>query len=109
MRQAWKHNPARPGYETRYGRSERKSPRTTARTRRSGAGAAGRAGNRRGSRFDDRRAVLQTGRRKGSRTGHRRLYGPSGQNELAPLDDFGRQNLGALNIEFRAEGDWQAA
>ena len=37
-----------------------------------------------------------------------RLYDPSGQNELAPLDDFGRQNLGALNIEFRAEGDWQA-
>jgi hypothetical protein len=38
-----------------------------------------------------------------------RLYDPSGQNELAPLDDFGRQNLGALNIEFRSEGDWQAA
>jgi hypothetical protein len=38
-----------------------------------------------------------------------RLYDPSGQNELAPLDDFGRQNLGALNIQFRAEGDWQAA
>lgn len=38
-----------------------------------------------------------------------RLYDPSGQNELAPLDDFGRRNLGALNIEFRAEGDWQAA
>jgi hypothetical protein len=38
-----------------------------------------------------------------------RLYDPSGENELAPLDDFGRQNLGALNIEFRAEGDWQAA
>jgi hypothetical protein len=38
-----------------------------------------------------------------------RLYDPSGQNELAPLDDFGRQNLGALNIEFRAEGDWRAA
>jgi hypothetical protein len=38
-----------------------------------------------------------------------RLYDPSGQNELAPLDDFGRQNLGALNIEFRTEGDWQAA
>jgi hypothetical protein len=37
-----------------------------------------------------------------------RLYDPSGENELAPLDDFGRQNLGALNIEFRAEGDWQA-
>ena len=38
-----------------------------------------------------------------------RLYDPSGQNELAPLDDFGRPNLGALNIEFRAEGNWQAA
>ena len=38
-----------------------------------------------------------------------RPYDPSGQNELAPLDDFGRQNLGALNIEFRTEGDWQAA
>jgi hypothetical protein len=38
-----------------------------------------------------------------------RLYDPSGQNELAPLDDFGRQNLGALNIEFRAEGGWQPA
>ena len=38
-----------------------------------------------------------------------RLYDPSGKNELAPLDDFGRRNLGALNIEFRAEGDWQAA
>ncbi len=38
-----------------------------------------------------------------------RLYDPSGQNELAPLDDFGRQSLGALNIEFRAEGDWRAA
>jgi hypothetical protein len=38
-----------------------------------------------------------------------RLYDPSGDNELAPLDDFGRQDLGALNIEFRAEGDWQAA
>jgi hypothetical protein len=38
-----------------------------------------------------------------------RLYDPSGRNELAPLDDYGRQNLGALNIEFRAEGDWQAA
>jgi hypothetical protein len=38
-----------------------------------------------------------------------RLYDPSGENELAPLDNFGRQNLSALNIEFRAEGDWQAA
>jgi hypothetical protein len=38
-----------------------------------------------------------------------RLYDPSGGNELAPLDDFGRQNLGALSIEFRADGGWQAA
>jgi hypothetical protein len=38
-----------------------------------------------------------------------RLYDPSGENELAPLDDFGRQNLSALNIEFRSEGDWHAA
>jgi hypothetical protein len=38
-----------------------------------------------------------------------RLYDPSGQNELAPLDDFGRRNLSALNIEFRTEGDWRAA
>jgi hypothetical protein len=38
-----------------------------------------------------------------------RLYDPSGEKELAPLDDFGRQNLGALNIEFRADGGWQAA
>ena len=38
-----------------------------------------------------------------------RLYDSSGENELAPLDDFGRQNLGALNIEFRADGGWRAA
>ena len=38
-----------------------------------------------------------------------RLYDPSGENELSPLDDFGRQDLGALNVEFRAEGGWQAA
>lgn len=38
-----------------------------------------------------------------------RLYDPSGQNELAPLDDFGRQNLGGMDIEFRIEGSWQAA
>jgi hypothetical protein len=38
-----------------------------------------------------------------------RLYDPSGENELAPLDDFGRQNLGALNIEFRADGGWRPA
>jgi hypothetical protein len=38
-----------------------------------------------------------------------RLYDPSGENELAPLEDFGRQNLGALNIEFRSDGGWRAA
>jgi hypothetical protein len=38
-----------------------------------------------------------------------RLYDPSGENELSPLDDFARQNLGALNIEYRSEGDWRAA
>ena len=38
-----------------------------------------------------------------------RLYDPSGENQLSPLDDFGRQDLGALNVEFRAEGGWQAA
>jgi hypothetical protein len=38
-----------------------------------------------------------------------RLYDPSGENELAPLDDFGRADLGALNVEFRAEGGWQPA
>ncbi len=38
-----------------------------------------------------------------------RLYDPSGDNELSPLDDFGRRGLGALNIEFRAEGEWRAA
>ncbi len=37
------------------------------------------------------------------------LYDPSGENELAPLDDFGQQDLGAVNVEFRAEGGWQAA
>ena len=38
-----------------------------------------------------------------------RLYDPSGKNELAPLDDFGRRDLGALNIEFRAGGEWRPA
>jgi len=38
-----------------------------------------------------------------------RLYDPSGKNELAPLDDFGRPGLGALNIQFRAGGEWRAA
>lgn len=38
-----------------------------------------------------------------------RLYDPSGRNELAPLEDFGRPDLGAAHIQFRAEGDWQPA
>ena len=46
---------------------------------------------------------------KGGELAVGRLYDPSGENELAPLDDFGRQDLGALNVEFRAEGGWQAA
>jgi hypothetical protein len=46
---------------------------------------------------------------KGQELAIGRLYDPSGQGELAPLDDFGRQHLGALNIEYRAEGEWQAA
>lgn len=33
-----------------------------------------------------------------------RLYDLSGENELTSLEDFGRQSLGALNIEFRAAG-----
>src|SRR6201996_1200563 len=46
---------------------------------------------------------------KGQELAVGRLYDPSGENELAPLDDFGRTDLGALNVEFRFEGDWQAA
>ena len=64
---------------------------------------------------DDVAEALTAGRffRLVNGTGHElavgRLYDPSGENELAPLDDFGRQKLGALNIEFRAEGNWRAA
>ena len=64
---------------------------------------------------DDITEALNTGRffrlvdGKGRELAIGRLYDPSGQNELAPLDDFGRQNLGALNIEFRVEGGWRAA
>ena len=47
--------------------------------------------------------------RKGRGLAIGRLYDPSGEGELAPLDEFGRQNLGAQTIEFRAEGGWQAA
>jgi hypothetical protein len=46
---------------------------------------------------------------QGSELAIGRLYDPTGDNELTPLDDFGRRNLGALNIEFRTEGDWQPA
>jgi hypothetical protein len=47
--------------------------------------------------------------RRGRELAIGRLYDPSGQNELAPLDDFRRQNLDVRRIEFRADGDWQAA
>ena len=46
---------------------------------------------------------------KGGELAIGRLYDPSGENELAPLDDFGRRDLGALNIEFRAGGGWHPA
>ena len=46
---------------------------------------------------------------KGGELAIGRLYDPSGENELSPLDDFGRRHLGALNVEFRTEGGWQAA
>ena len=64
---------------------------------------------------DDVTEALTAGRffrlvdRKGHELAIGRLYDPSCQNELAPLDDFGRQNLGAHTIEFRAEGGWRAA
>jgi hypothetical protein len=51
-----------------------------------------------------RRAVLPADRRKGPRTRRRRLYDPGGENEVAPLVGFGWQDLGALDIEFRAGG-----
>lgn len=37
-----------------------------------------------------------------------RLYDPSGDSDRAPLEDFGRKNLGASTIEYRHEGQWQA-
>jgi hypothetical protein len=37
-----------------------------------------------------------------------RLYDPAGDNERAPLDDFGRKNWGAITVEYRLEGQWQA-
>ena len=76
--------------------------------------AAGKSGPGRAV-ADDVTEALTAGRffrlvdRKGHELAVGRRYDPSGQNELAPLDDFGRQKLGAMNIEFRAEGDWQVA
>ena len=37
-----------------------------------------------------------------------RLYDPSGENEQAPLNDFGRTTWAAERIEYRVEGQWQA-
>jgi hypothetical protein len=36
-----------------------------------------------------------------------RLYDPSGENEQAPLNDFGRANWDAQHIEYRLDGQWQ--
>ncbi|HEY0717682.1 MAG TPA: hypothetical protein VGD68_08710, partial [Streptosporangiaceae bacterium] len=36
-----------------------------------------------------------------------RLYDPSGENEQAPLNDFGRATWNAERIEYRSEGQWQ--
>jgi hypothetical protein len=36
-----------------------------------------------------------------------RLYDPSGKNEQAPLNDFGRATWDAERIEYRLEGQWQ--
>ena len=36
-----------------------------------------------------------------------RLYAPSGENEQAPLHDFGRATWHAERIEYRLEGQWQ--
>jgi hypothetical protein len=38
-----------------------------------------------------------------------RLYDPSGENEQAPLDDFGRATWDAERIEYRLDGQWQPA
>ena len=37
-----------------------------------------------------------------------RIYDPSGQNDHAPLDDFGADEVGAAAIEYRAGGEWEA-
>ena len=36
-----------------------------------------------------------------------RLYDPSGENEQAPLNDFGRATWDAERIEYRLDGQWQ--
>jgi hypothetical protein len=36
-----------------------------------------------------------------------RLYDPSGENEQAPLNDFGRAAWDAERIEYRLDGQWQ--
>ena len=62
---------------------------------------------------EDVREALSTGRvfRLGDERGRAfaigRLYDPSGDNDHAPLDDFGRATWDAERIEYRAEGQWQ--
>jgi hypothetical protein len=62
---------------------------------------------------DDVREALITGRffrladDRGRAYAIGRLYDPSGKNEQAPLNDFGRDTWDAERIEFRLEGKWQ--
>jgi hypothetical protein len=63
---------------------------------------------------EDIREALSSGRffRRADERGRAyaigRLYDPSGENEKAPLDDFGRATWDAERIEYRFEGQWQA-
>jgi hypothetical protein len=37
-----------------------------------------------------------------------RIYDPTGENERAPLDGFGAEEVDAAGIEYRAGGHWEA-
>lgn len=37
-----------------------------------------------------------------------RIYDPTGENDRAPLDDFGAEEVGAAGIEYRVSGQWEA-
>jgi hypothetical protein len=74
--------------------------------------AVGRAGPDRAI-AEDVREALTTGRffrladDRGRAFAIGRLYDPSGENEQAPLDEFGRATWSAQRIEYRSEGQWQ--